>query len=96
MKTTSYRVVNAIFEHEQEERKLLLLMCKNAAMASVGNNENPISVNLSHVEKDVENALIARVSGSGGGQRVFRGFRLVMGCTEGGQDKYGVQKDSMC
>ena len=37
-KTTSYRVVNAFFEHEQEKRKLLLLMCKNApAMASVGN-----------------------------------------------------------
>lgn len=71
MKTTSYRVVNAFFEHEQEKRKLLLLMCKNAAMASVGNEiESPIPVILSHVERDVENALILRSSGSG----AVRGF----------------------
>lgn len=40
-------------------------------MASVGNEiESPIPVILSHVERDVENALILRSSGSG----AVRGF----------------------
>ena len=45
--------------------------------------EKPISVNLSHVEKDVENALILRGFGSRGGQRFFRGFEKgIFGCPD--------------
>ena len=38
--------------------------------------EPPRPVNLSHVEKDVEKALISRVSGVEGRSEVFSGFSL--------------------
>ena len=37
MKTTSYCVEKGFYEHEHKERKLLLLMCKNAAAMKAGN-----------------------------------------------------------
>lgn len=74
-RTAPYCVEKGYCEREQNERKLLLLIGKNAAKTRVGNKvEKPIPVNLSHVEKGVENAPISRVSGSRGGQRFFRGF----------------------
>jgi len=35
LKATPYRAVNDSCEHEQEKRRLLLLMCKNAQKARV-------------------------------------------------------------